>query len=217
VELLICRDGEVEARSSENVAGDLCLFGEVVPQLEGEVRIGCAETTDEVILKCLNGTLCRVCSVIVGFDELDLSAPGGHEGLDCGRGLIVSDGESGFEAMGFEAVVYRGKRVHNVLCCGRFDGDCKDVIRVVGIGHKEELLAVQGAGGKVPGAVCVERVGLFVGECCIAEDVCCRVVCRCGLCCGGTSGAAVASGAELEAALCGGRRFLEVCVDEVWG
>ena len=137
--------------------------------------------------------------------------------LICGSGLIVSDGECRFEAVGFEAVVYCGKSVHNVFCCGRFDGDCKDIIGVVGIGHKEELLAVQGAGGKVPGAVCVERVGLFVGECCIAEDVCCRVVCRCGLCCGGTSGAAVASGAELEAALRGGRRFCKVCVDEVRG
>ena len=69
---------------------------------------------------------------------------------------------------------------------------------VVGIGHEEKLLAIEGAGGKVSSAVGVECVGLFVGKFRIAEDVCCMMY---WLCCGlwgrGALRAAVASWGSL--------------------
>jgi hypothetical protein len=114
----------------------------MVPQLEGEVCIGRAETTDEVVFERLDGAFGGICAMIVGFDKLDLSIAGFHEGLDCGRCLVVSNGKGGFETMRVEAVIDRGESVHDVFSRGGFDGDCKNVIRIVCVGHEEELLAV---------------------------------------------------------------------------
>ena len=46
------------------------LGSEFVPQLDGELAIGCAEGTDESILERLNGSLGGVDSVVVWFDQL---------------------------------------------------------------------------------------------------------------------------------------------------
>lgn len=145
----------------------------MVPQLKREIRIGCAETADEVVLEGLDCAFGGVCAVIVWFNELDLASVGGYEGFDCGCGLVVSNGEGGFETARGEAVVDRGVGVHYVFCCGGFDGNGEDVVRIIRICHKEELLAVECTGWEVPGAIGVECVCLFVGKGRIAEHICC--------------------------------------------
>ena len=51
----------------------------MIPQLEGKSNVSGAETTDEVVFEGLDGTFCRICAVVVGVDELDLSTACLHE------------------------------------------------------------------------------------------------------------------------------------------
>lgn len=53
----------------------------MIPQLEGKSNVSGAETTDEVVFEGLDGAFCRIRAVVVGFNKLDLSPAGLHEGF----------------------------------------------------------------------------------------------------------------------------------------
>ena len=92
---MVCRDVGVESGAAEEVACYLGLLCEMVPKLEWKIDVGGAESADEVVLECLDGSLCSVHAMIVGFDELDCTVAGGNEFFDGGCGLIVCDIEGG--------------------------------------------------------------------------------------------------------------------------
>ena len=65
----------------------------MIPQLEGELRIRCAEPADKMVLERLNGTFGGIHAMIVGLDKLDRSVVLLHEGFDWRGCLIVGDVE----------------------------------------------------------------------------------------------------------------------------
>ena len=76
VEGVVGRLGGVDARGAQQVEGDGGLLGHLIPQLEGPVVVGAAQATDEVVFKCLDGSLSGAYSMVVGFDELALRIVG---------------------------------------------------------------------------------------------------------------------------------------------
>ena len=60
-----------------------------VPQLDGELAVGCSEGANESIFECLDGLLCGVDPVVVGFNQLKCHLLWGEVRLGCYGGLIV--------------------------------------------------------------------------------------------------------------------------------
>ena len=82
VQLVVRRLRWVDTRCPDEVQGDRSLFRQLIPQLERPVAIGRAESTDEVVLVCLNGAFRGVDSVIGRLDKLPLAIFFLKEGLD---------------------------------------------------------------------------------------------------------------------------------------
>ena len=69
--------------------------GKLIPQLEWEIRVGCAQATDEVVLERLDCAFCRIDLVVVWLHKLPFAfvlLEVSFERLDC---LIVCDIELG--------------------------------------------------------------------------------------------------------------------------
>ena len=112
---MVCRDVGVESGAAEEVACYLGLLCEMVPQLEWEIYVGGAESTDEVVFESLDGSFRGVDAMIVGFDELDCTVAGGDEFFDGGRGLIVCDIEGGSKSFIREDVEDRAESCNDVF------------------------------------------------------------------------------------------------------
>ena len=93
VELFVRGDVRVYARPAEDIAGDDGLGSEMVPKLQWKMGVSSAETTDEVILECLDGSFGCVDTMIVRFDELDRSVVSSHVVCDGCCGLVICDVE----------------------------------------------------------------------------------------------------------------------------
>ena len=51
VEVFVRREAGIDTCSSEEIQSEFCLREEEIPEMEGKVRIGCAETCDEVVFE----------------------------------------------------------------------------------------------------------------------------------------------------------------------
>lgn len=65
----------------------------MIPQLKWKICIGDAQTADEVILKCLYGSLGCIDTVIVRFDKLQVALLLSQKLAGGCAGLVVSDAE----------------------------------------------------------------------------------------------------------------------------
>jgi hypothetical protein len=74
---------------------------EFVPQLDGELAVGCAEGTDKSILERLDGSLCGVDSVVVWLDQLKCHLLRGEVSLDRFGGLVVHHVYFWFEPLAY--------------------------------------------------------------------------------------------------------------------
>ena len=70
IQLMVRRFGGVYARCSDEIEGDAGLDGKLIPQLEQEIRVGCAQATDEVVLECLDCAFRCIDSVVVWLHKL---------------------------------------------------------------------------------------------------------------------------------------------------
>lgn len=86
----------------------------MVPKLEREVFIGCTQTTDEMVFERLYSSFGGVDSMVVGFNELDVSFLFLHEFLDGGGCLIVGDVECGFVPLVGKGIEHSFECLHNV-------------------------------------------------------------------------------------------------------
>jgi hypothetical protein len=87
--------------ATKEIYAILHLGSKFVPQLDGELAIGCAEGTDELILERLNGSLGGVYSVVVWFDQLKCYLLGGEVSFDCFGGLVVHHIDLWFEPLAY--------------------------------------------------------------------------------------------------------------------
>ena len=95
IQLMVHRFGGVDAQCSDEVEGDAGLDGKLIPQLEWEIHVCCAQATDEVVFECLNCVFCRIDLVVVRLHKLPFAIvifEVSFERLDC---LIVRDIELG--------------------------------------------------------------------------------------------------------------------------
>jgi len=86
----------------------------MVPKLEREVFIGCTQTTDEMVFERLYSSFGGVDSMVVWFNELDVSILFLHEFLDGGGCLIVGDIECGFVPLVGKGIEHLFECLHNV-------------------------------------------------------------------------------------------------------
>ena len=77
---------------------------QMVPQLEGEVDVGGAESTDEVVFEGLDGAFCGVDAMVVGFNKLNCTVSGGDKFFDGSRSLVICDVEGRSESFFCECV-----------------------------------------------------------------------------------------------------------------
>ena len=68
-----------------------------------------------MIFECLDGPFSCISLVIVGFNKLDVSSLGAHEGFYCWCGLIISNGECRLKTVCVEAVVDGCEGFHDVF------------------------------------------------------------------------------------------------------
>ena len=69
------------------------MWKETVPFTEWETGVARAETGDEMVLKCLDGTFCGIATVAVGGNALEVDFVFGECGFEIGRAFIVQDVE----------------------------------------------------------------------------------------------------------------------------
>ncbi len=81
---------------------------EFVPQLYGELAIGCTKGTDEAILEGLDSLLGCVDSVVVWFNQLKCYLLRGEVSLDCLGCLVVHHIDFWFESIAHQ--------IFEVLC-----------------------------------------------------------------------------------------------------
>ena len=62
-----------------------------IPQLDGELAVGCPKGTNKSIFECLDGLLCSVDPVVVWLNQLECQLLWGEVSFDCFGGLIVHD------------------------------------------------------------------------------------------------------------------------------
>ena len=86
----------------------------MVPKLEREVFIGCAESTDEMVFESLYSSFSGVDSMVVGFNELYFSTLLLHEFLDWCGCMIVGDIECGFVPLVGKGIEHLFECLHNV-------------------------------------------------------------------------------------------------------
>jgi hypothetical protein len=65
------------------------LRDKIIPQVEGEVLVSAAETSNEVVLEGVNGTFSSIVTMNTRRDKLKIDPFLGHEVLGDDRGLIV--------------------------------------------------------------------------------------------------------------------------------
>ena len=57
VKLVECRLGRIHVQCVQDIEGDDCLVGHLVPKLDGPITICCTEATNEAVLEYLDGSL----------------------------------------------------------------------------------------------------------------------------------------------------------------
>jgi hypothetical protein len=91
VKYLIHQFGWVDAQSPQHVEGVLDLWGKPVPQLEGEITIGCCQGSNERRLEGLNCPFGGVNTMVMWFDNLQLAVILGEKFFDVPHHLIIHD------------------------------------------------------------------------------------------------------------------------------
>ena len=75
--------------------------------MKWELFVRDAESTDKVIFECLDCTFCSIYTMVVWFDELDITVTAVHELFEDSAGLIVGYVECWVVSMGYKSVKYR--------------------------------------------------------------------------------------------------------------
>ena len=65
------------------------MWKEAVPEVQGKVRVGAAQTGDEVVFEHADGVLGSIVLMNVGWGELKVNVAGVHELLQGDRSFIV--------------------------------------------------------------------------------------------------------------------------------
>ena len=81
------------------------LFHKLTPYLQRAIWIDSGKVSECVIFYCFYRDLCRIDSMIVWLDELDLSVVGLDVGFDGAGAFIVEDMECWLVAVSFEFLV----------------------------------------------------------------------------------------------------------------
>ena len=110
VQLVIRRLGRVDARWAQNIQRDDGLLSELVPKLQREIDIRCAQATDEVVFERLDRPLGGVDAVIGWFNKLPFAVLLFEVRFERRGGLVVGYVESGL-------VSFAGKVSKNVVEC----------------------------------------------------------------------------------------------------
>ncbi len=101
VELCVRGFRGIVSGGAEEVQRILCLFCEVIPELQWKILVRCAESTDEVGFKCLDCLFCRADAVVIWFDELPFAVFFVQVFLEGCYCLIVSSVQLRFETFLF--------------------------------------------------------------------------------------------------------------------
>ena len=115
-----------------------------------------------MIFKCLDGSFGCIYTVVVWFNKLHGYVFAETILFDSGGRLVIRDVECRCVSLCRQCFYYHAEGIHDVLTFGGFDRDGKNVVGVVIVGDKDELLAVQSTDWEVAGAVGVECAMLFV-------------------------------------------------------
>lgn len=145
----------------------------MIPQLEGDVHVHGAESTDEVVFEDFDSLFGGIGPMVVGFDELHLASSSVQKGFD-GRGsLVVREGEGWLVTMLGKAFVDVFKSSHDISGGCGFDG------QGCGWDHMQwqqrKAVVHQGPGLVGPRCSLLEGTCLFIGKGSVAENVGCRV------------------------------------------
>ncbi len=73
-----------------------------IPQLDGELAVGCPKCANESFFECLDGSLCGVDPVVVQFDQLECHLLWGEIRLDSFGDLIVHEVYFWFEPFAYQ-------------------------------------------------------------------------------------------------------------------
>lgn len=92
----------IDAGGAEEIKSDEGLRKQLVPEMEWEVGISCAEACYEVIFEGADGTFGGIASVYAGRNKLEVDGFTGHVGLENAGGFVVEFLKFGFKASGFE-------------------------------------------------------------------------------------------------------------------
>ena len=130
--------------------------------MEWEVDIGSAKPADKMIFECLDGSFGCIYTVVMWFNELYGYVFAETILFDRRGRLVIRDIECWCVSVCCQCFYNHAEGVHDVFTFGGFDRDGKDVVGVVIVGDKDELLAVQRTDWEVAGAVGVECSMLFV-------------------------------------------------------
>ena len=95
IQLMVRRFGCVDARCSDEIEGDAGLDGKLIPQLEREICVCCAQAADEVIFESLDRVFGCIYSVVVRLYKLPFAITLFEVCLEWLDGLIVRDVELG--------------------------------------------------------------------------------------------------------------------------
>jgi hypothetical protein len=67
------RELRLATRGTKEVQGEIALWEEIVPSRERKGRICSGQTSDEMVLPCLDGSLGGVTTMLVGRDTLEIN------------------------------------------------------------------------------------------------------------------------------------------------
>lgn len=115
-----------------------------------------------MIFECLDGSFRCIYTVVVWFHELHGDVLADTILFDCGGCLVIRNVECWCVPMCRQCFDYRAEGCHDVLTGSGVDRDGKNVVGVVIVCDKDELLAVQRTDWEVSGTVGVKCSMLFV-------------------------------------------------------
>ncbi len=148
------------------------LGSKFVPQLDGELAIGCAEGTNESILKRLNSSLGGVDSVVVWLNQLKCYLLRGEVSFDCFGGLVVHHIDFWFEPLAYQIFEIFCLCLQNSFRIKAHDWGDEYCIGFVMVHHEETYVSVQGHVWEISRAVVVYNARYFVCERTETKHVC---------------------------------------------
>ena len=88
VEVELTFDKTVTGEFRKKIQGEFGLFQEIIPLMQGEIRVCAADTRNKIIFKGADTSFCSVSSVIVQWNELNAYVILKHASLECCRRLV---------------------------------------------------------------------------------------------------------------------------------